>query len=84
MFYVKEILSITVISTRENRTCPQGVRFEIRMPSGKSRFLNQGKPDSMKGDRAERLYDLTRTRIINQNTIVLQIGAERVRDRVKK
>jgi PAS domain S-box-containing protein len=38
MFLIKEILSITGIAIRENGIPGQGVRFEIRVPSGKYRF----------------------------------------------
>jgi PAS domain S-box-containing protein len=38
MFLIKEILSISGISVRENGTWQQGVRFEIRVPAGKFRF----------------------------------------------
>jgi signal transduction histidine kinase len=38
MFLIKEILSITGITIRENGIPGQGVRFEIRVPSGKFRF----------------------------------------------
>ena len=39
MFLIKEILSITGITIHENGIYQQGVRFEIRVPSGKFRFL---------------------------------------------
>ncbi|MFA6362857.1 sensor histidine kinase [Methanoregula sp.] len=38
MFLIKEILSITGITIRENGTWQQGARFEIRVPQGKFRF----------------------------------------------
>jgi signal transduction histidine kinase len=38
MFLIREILSITGIAIRETGTFHQGVRFEIRVPSGKYRF----------------------------------------------
>jgi PAS domain S-box-containing protein len=38
MFLIREILSITGITIRENGIPGQGVRFEIRVPSGKFRF----------------------------------------------
>jgi signal transduction histidine kinase len=38
MFLIKEILSITGITIRENGVPGQGVRFEIRVPHGKFRF----------------------------------------------
>jgi signal transduction histidine kinase len=38
MFLIMEILAITGITIRENGTWQQGVRFEIRVPSGKFRF----------------------------------------------
>jgi signal transduction histidine kinase len=38
MFLIKEILSITGITIRENGIPGQGVRFEIRVPTGKFRF----------------------------------------------
>jgi signal transduction histidine kinase len=45
MFLVKEILSITGITIRENGVYGQGARFEICVPSGKFRFA-QGSPDA--------------------------------------
>jgi len=38
MFLIREILSITGITIRENGVYGQGVRFEIRIPPGKFRF----------------------------------------------
>jgi hypothetical protein len=38
MFLIREILSITGITIRENGTWQQGARFEIRVPSEKFRF----------------------------------------------
>lgn len=38
MFLIKEILSITGITIRENGIPGQGVRFEIRVPSGNLRY----------------------------------------------
>lgn len=38
MFLIKEILSITGIAIRENGIPGQGVRFEIRVPSGMFRL----------------------------------------------
>ncbi|MDD1701617.1 MAG: ATP-binding protein [Methanoregula sp.] len=39
MFLITEILSITGIAIRETGICGQGVRFEIRVPVGKFRFV---------------------------------------------
>ena len=39
MFLIKEILSITGLTIRENGIYLQGARFEIRVPAGKFRNL---------------------------------------------
>jgi hypothetical protein len=39
MFLIKEIFSITRMTIRETGTYLQGVRFEIRIPAGKFRFI---------------------------------------------
>jgi hypothetical protein len=42
MFVSREILSITGISIRETGTPGKGARFEIRVPKGAYRFINEG------------------------------------------
>lgn len=41
MFIAREILSITGISIRESGTFGKGARFEIRVPKGAYRFINE-------------------------------------------
>jgi hypothetical protein len=41
MFIAREILSITGISIRETGTFGEGARFEIRVPKGAYRFINE-------------------------------------------
>ena len=40
MFLIKEILSITGFTIRETGVYGKGVRFEIRIPSGKYRLTS--------------------------------------------